>query len=148
MSAAHEYTAKTTCQTIADALASAGLPRTSTLSGGEVRGLTQSLGSTGFSVRKPTGEAWDRLGADELDFHVVVSGKPAGVRYERTFDSHSGEELSEPRAADTARVAVKVAAVFEALGFTVVSSLCTGWQTAWDDDVDFNVIVKAGELLV
>jgi hypothetical protein len=109
------------------ALAEAGLPRNSQLSGGALAGLIEpnQFGSTGFSVKI--------VGAERLEFNVVVSGKPH-LRYIR----QGGEGGSEPH--EPERLAPRVKQVFESLGFTVQSVHVGGWQTTWDDDVDYVVV--------
>jgi hypothetical protein len=110
---------------IRDVLKAAGLPRTSTLTGGELTGLLEPNygGSTGFSVKI--------VGADRLLFHIVISGKPH-LRYERTGDDE--REPVEPES-----LAPRITRVFGSMGYKVFDVKCTGWQLSWDDDVDYEV---------
>lgn len=135
---------KAACQVIKDALAAAGLPRTSRLAGGELTGVTTAYGSTGFSVRRMTKPGISVMQYVEggLDWHVVISGKVAGMRYEREaiLVGDDAEVTEVPAYGEGERMAPKVAAVFQSLGLTVHEARCTGWQTYWDDDVYFNVV--------
>src|SRR5438874_1267116 len=69
------------------ALAAAGLPRTSTMNGAALAGLIPPNhgGSTGFSVKI--------VGANRLEFNVVVSGTPH-LRYIHHHDG--GYEPAQP----------------------------------------------------
>lgn len=135
-----------------DALVEAGLPRISHYTGGEIRGWTEAIGSTGFSLRVNGEHAGNPLvrggtrfvpsSPPQIDFHVVVSGKRAGLRY-RTWTQRRPEEgdtieLHEP--IDAERLAPKIRAVFEGLGFQVQSVRYSGAQMHWDDDVSYNVV--------
>jgi hypothetical protein len=119
---------------VRDALAAAGVPRTSRHAGGEVRGLIDPNhhGSVGFAVREYP---------DRLEFHVVVSGKPAGMRYRRWSESQDNGDsidLHEPTNPMTAEP--KIRAAFAAAGLNVREVRHTGHQMHWDDDVDFEVV--------
>jgi len=124
--------AKAVMQLIKDSLAKARMPRISKYRGGEITGWTNSLGSTGFSVRE------EKPGL--LDFHVVISGKKAGVRYRTEFDRHTGDEVSVP--ADPDKLLPKIKSVFKKLGLNVLKAAHTGHQLMWDDDIEYNVKVK------
>ena len=116
-------TGKQAAQFIHDALQTIGLPRTSKLNGGEVRGWTTHFGSTGFSVRKDNASGM-------LQWHVVVSGLPH-MSYEEDDDGHrpSRPEVLCPR----------IKKLFEDMGAKVSSVKATGWQSAWDDDVSYDI---------
>ncbi len=119
------------------AMEAAGLGRTSRLNGGEVAGWIEAnrYGSTGFSVAPS--------GTDGTRWHVVVSGRPH-LRYV-TFHDRDGTELTEPD--DPAKLCPRVRRVFETLGLAVRDVRATGWQTMWDDDVDFEVETDRPEWL-
>ena len=116
-------TGKQATQFIRDALQAIGLPRTSTLNGGEVTGWTTHLGSTGFSVRQDSKSGL-------LQWHVVVSGRPH-MSYDEDDDGHSPSrpEILCPR----------IQKLFEELGMKVDSVKATSWQTAWDDDIGYAI---------
>lgn len=124
-------------QMIKNALAEAGMPRTSTLNGGEVTGWTQAYGATGFSLRAGRGRRdIDGLPEGQVDWHIVISGKPL-LRYREYRDEDDGTyhlpinpESLNPR----------IRQVFEALGMTVHKVSCGGHQSVWDDDVSYNVV--------
>ena len=120
---------------IRDALAAAGMPRTSTLNGGEMNGLMPANhgGSTGFSVH------FVPENPDQLRFHLVISGRVAGLAY-REYEDHRDEEtysLHEP--INPELLCPRIQAVFEGLGFQVHEVRNSGHQTMWDDDVDYSV---------
>lgn len=116
---------------VRDALASAGLGRTSRLNGGELTGWTTHMGATGFSLRETT--------SGQIDWHIVISGR-AHLRYQLYKDCRDDEiyELHEPQNPQV--LEPRIVEVFTRLGLTVHGILCTGWQTMWDDDVDYNVL--------
>ena len=111
-----------------------GMPRTSSLAGGEVRGITTSYGSTGFSIRSE-----DETTAD---VHVVISGKTAGIRYIETENEYGDFEEQKPNPQDCTRTAEKIKELFKSKGLEVEEVSCTGYQMQWDDDIDFNIKVK------
>lgn len=117
-------TGKQAAQYIKDGLQACGLPRNSTMRGGEITGWTTHYGSTGFSLR------FDSK-TNKLDWHVVISGRPH-LRYKEDDDGHCplDEEKLTPR----------VKKLFEDLGLTVHSAKSTGYSTSWDDDVSYNVV--------
>ncbi len=120
-----------TVQDLRTALEVAGLPRTSKYNGAEMTGWTDHFGSTGYSIR-PCKDG-------TLQWHVVISGKPH-LQYRPRFDVHSGDELHEPVNADS--LCPRIRKVFEQMGIKVLKLKCTGWQTAWDDDVDYDIITE------
>jgi len=120
---------------IKEALAAAGLPRTSTMTGGEITGLTSTYGSTGFSVRP------DEDGK-KLNFNVVISGEAAGVRY-RHFEELQGDdvvELHEP--VDPEILYPKITAVFKEIGLEPMEIAESGYQLMWDDDIEYKVVTR------
>ncbi len=119
---------------IRDAMAAAGLPRTSRYAGGELTGWTEARGSTGFSVREDQG--------GHLSWHVVVSGRPH-MRY-RSYRS-DGDDLHEPIAPE--RLNPRIQAVFEGLGMEVLAVRYGGHQTMWDDDVEYDVVTTPPDWL-
>jgi hypothetical protein len=135
---------------VRDALAAAGLPRTSRYAGGEITGWTTSMGSTGFSLQvdgiwHPSTLRFVPSNPPRLRFHVVVSGKQAGLRYKRyTERVERGRgrldfiELHEP--IEPERLIPKIRKVLEGLGFEVAQVTVAGAQTHWDDDVMYNVV--------
>ena len=132
----HQDAGRATMQYLKDRLAEAGMPRTSHLSGGEMAGLIENnhLGSTGFSVA---------VHEDRVRFHVVVSGKAAGLAYRPSIswgrdDDDEREECEEPVNPDS--LSLRIAKIFTDAGLHVQSAKCGGWQTYWDDDVDFDVV--------
>lgn len=125
---------------VKSAMADHGLPRTSTLNGAEICGwIDPNLrGSTGFSIRK--------LPDGNIVWHVVLSGKPH-LKY-REYREVNGEDtidLHEP--INTERLFPALRRVFEDLDMVVTSIELSGFQTHWDDDVDYNVTTKPPEWL-
>ena len=128
---------RATMRHIAQRLADAGMPRTSKLAGGEIAGLIENnhIGSTGFSVA---------VHEDKVRFHVVLSGRAAGLAYQPSTNWHHDDdddddrELEEPINPD--RLLPQVTQVFKDAGLHVQSAKCAGWQTYWDDDVDYEVL--------
>lgn len=111
------------------ALTDAGLGRTSNLNGGAIVGwiAPNRFGSTGFSIR----ERED----GRIDWHLVISGRPH-FRYVQGRN----EESYEPIRTET--VHPKIAAVFRQFGLAAADIELGGYQTRWDDDVDFNVVTE------
>lgn len=102
------------------ALEEHGLPRTSKMNGGEIRGLMRRnhRGSVGFAV-------WDE--GDTLEFHMVVGGRSAGLRYREYTewrDDGDSIELHEPENPEIAFGRVRQA--FESVGLTVQDVRCSG----------------------
>lgn len=126
-----KLTGKQAAQFIHDAMQAIGLPRTSTLTGGEITGWTTNLGSTGFSMRHD-----NRTGL--LQWHVVVSGR-AHMSYDE--DDH-GYHPTRPE-----MLCPRIQEMFEALAMKVTSVKATGWQTAWDDDISYEVYTSHPEWL-
>lgn len=113
------------------ALADAGMPRTSSYEGGgELTGWTCSMGSTGFSLRKT-----DDGG---VDWHLVVSGEPL-MQFEEYEDAWDGDVNVLHRPTNPEVLYPRIKAVFESLGIAVQEVRYTGHQTMWDDDVSYNV---------
>lgn len=114
-------------------LAAAGMPRTSTLNGGALRGWTESYGSTGFSIRREQN--------GDLQWHLVVSGKPL-FSYREYEHRSNGEtyDYHEPRNPES--LLPRLRDVFEDMGLTVKSLSFAGHQLMWDDDVEFSVVTN------
>lgn len=114
---------------VRQALAEAGMPRTSGFGGAEMRGWIAGnrSGSTGFSVRP--------LENGNLDWHIVISGKPH-LRYKETrcLDDERGHEPINPE-----QLCPRIQGVFEQLGMSVLRVRDSGYQMVWDDDVEYNV---------
>lgn len=130
---------------VRDALAAAGMPRTSTMAGGALTGWTDTLGSTGFSVRMPSRQD-DRGTPGTVVLHMVVSGKAAGLRYRQWTDRQDEDnemEMHEP--IDAERLFGRIKAALQGIGLDVVSLHYTGAQMHWDDDVDYEAVVVAPE---
>jgi hypothetical protein len=144
--------AKTFMQAVADELAQAGMPRTSKMRGGEITGHTTHFGSTGFSVADAHNRLDDpkfgKLPNGYLRFHVVVSGKAAGLEYrgitpwydEDGYDDEEDDEAHEPINPDSLHP--RIEAVFTKLGLKVIEIRTRGWQTVWDDDVDYDIYTE------
>lgn len=121
---------RTALQAVTDihaALQAAGLERTSRYNGGEIVGWTESLGSTGFSVRE--------MEDGKVSWHVVISGKPH-LSYRTYRDGE--DELHEP--VDPERLCPRIGAVLKSIGLDVDKVSYGGHQTMWDDDVEYDVV--------
>jgi hypothetical protein len=143
-----ELTGKEAVSAIKFKLDEAGIGRNRMLltSGAEIRGWTNASGSTGFSVKQAT--EWDQKAQrtiaipGQLDWHVVVSGKQAGIKYAdfTEYREHVGEMSMHEVSGSTDPVQRKIKNVFESMGLKVHSTRMSGYQSHWDDDVDFNII--------
>ena len=128
-----QVTAIRAVQGVKAAMEAEGLKRTSRYAGGEIAGwiAMNRLGSTGFSVRpKEDGR---------LHWHVVLSGRPH-MRYS-SYRQASGDETTEhhePVAPEA--LFGRIRGIFEALGMAPHDIRVGGWQTMWDDDVDYDVV--------
>lgn len=109
-----------------------GLVRESPYAGAENTGLTKSIGSTGYSVRDV---------GNGLSFNIVLSGKKVGLKYvENTSGGYRPTESS-------AQVPIpNIAAVFKSMGFKVSSVSLSGYQTMWDDDVEYTIYTDYGNV--
>lgn len=127
----NQKSAKEWAEAVKQALAAAGMPRTSEYSGGAVTGWTKAYGSTGFSLcLKSSGK---------IDWHVVISGKPL-LKY-REFKEHSdGEDYNRHEPLRPERLIPRIKTVFQELGLVVHEVTYTGHQDHWDDDVDYNIL--------
>jgi hypothetical protein len=119
---------------VADALEAAGMERASSFNGGELVGWIprNHFGSTGRSVKAPR--------SGELTWNVVISGKGAGLRYTSHREVRGDGDvimLHEPD--DPKAVRTRIRHVFEGLGYAVSAVRQSGYQTHWDDDVDYTV---------
>ena len=126
-------------QRVKEALAEAGLPRTSGYNGGELTGWTHIYGSTGFSVRHED--------TDIVVFNVVISGKAAGLDYETWRECEGDEILSMHSPIRPESLCPKIRQVFEGLGVKVLEVSENGYQMHWDDDVNYAVkALRPGDL--
>lgn len=129
-----------TVQALRHELENVGLRRTSNLNGANTVGWIEKnhLGSTGYSIRP--------LPDGTLDWHLVVSGRPH-MRYSE-YREVSGDETYTLHSPDNPEVVIpRIRKAFAALGIEVKEARCTGHQTMWDDDVDFNVTTAKPEWL-
>jgi hypothetical protein len=113
---------------IKDRLAQAGLPQVS----GEIAGIVpRNLGGhIGFAVQVfPT----------SLKFHVVVSGKKAGLQYTHYKGKQDGEiyELHDPIKPES--LYGKISQAFKFMGFKVAKVQLTSFQSQWDDDITYMI---------
>lgn len=119
---------------VRDSLGAAGLPRTSTLSGGEITGWTSEFGATGFSIRKNgSGVTW----------HMVVSGKPR-LEYREFAEGRGGLEVELHEPINPDKLLEPIRKIFESQIFrgknvTIHDVRCTGHSTLFDDDVHYEV---------
>ena len=118
---------------IKDALAAAGMPRTSNYTGGELTGWTEAYGSTGFSIRRQK----DGL----LCWHMVVSGKPL-MQFRGYEDRSNGETYQFHEPVNPEVIYPRVQRVFEQAGLVVESVVKNGHQLMWDDDVEYEVVTN------
>lgn len=134
------HSAKALTAEVSRRMGAAGMPRVSPYTGGENTGLTNAIGSTGFSVKI--------LKDGKLDFHVTVSGKKAGLRFEsyeeRQRSGDDWETMTFHRPVNPNALLGKIQKVFEGMGFKVHSVVNTGYQMMWDDDVNYNIITDTG----
>lgn len=128
----YPFDGKAACTKIKDALATAGLGRTSAMGGAEIRGWTESLGSTGFSVRK------ERPAEGALVWHIVISGRPH-LRYNEQEECRDGEVYDVHDPVCPERLCGQIRSVFESLGLSVLSVRYAGHQRHWDDDVEYEI---------
>ena len=112
-----------------DALAAAGLPRTSTLNGGDLRGWTRCCGSTGFSIR---------LEGERIVWHLVISGRPH-LTYRNEVIGHGESSFEGYAPLNPEKLAPRIAAVFATLGMKALNVKANCWSNAWDDDVGYEV---------
>lgn len=115
---------------VKQALADAGMPRTSRMNGGELTGWTTNCGSTGFSIREAEG--------GDLLWHIVLSGKPL-LDYRHTEDGH---QPIRPEVLFS-----RLHHVFTSLGLAVLDVRLSGYQEMWDDDVEYTVVTKRPDWL-
>lgn len=118
-----------------DALKQVGLPRTSTLNGGEITGwlALHVSGSTGFSL-KPREDGG-------LDWHLVISGKPHMRYVEERFHEDTTSRPVNPEV-----VVPRIRQAFAALGISLRSAELTDWS-GWDDDCGFSCVTDRPEWL-
>lgn len=124
-------TAKDWCIQVKEALAKNGFPRTSKFNGGEVTGQTQSYGSTGFSVLKTKDDK-------RLLWHMVISGE-LHLKYMERRDFDGNDDGHEPINPNSISPNIKKVLEQE-LGIPILHVECCGWQTMWDDDVQYHFV--------
>ena len=118
---------------VKEALAEAGLPRTSGFNGGELTGWTRIYGSTGFSIRL------DDEDPNAVVFNVVISGKAAGLDYKKWNECEGDEVIRLHKPIRPESLYPKIRRTFESLGVTVLGVAESGYQMHWDDDVEYSV---------
>ena len=149
----HDWTtsgSKEFMQAVKDNLAKVGLPRTSTLNGGAITGYTTHSGSTGYSVAflRPEYAKMYEVSQERqlLNFHVVVSGEAAGLKYEPDYswddDADYDDEPEYHKPVNPELLEPKIKAVFESMGIKVILVKVSGWQTHWDDDIEYTVLAE------
>lgn len=117
------------------ALASHGLPRTSTLNGGDLLGLLppERISTHGFNIRINPDNP------QELFWMVTLSGKPHLDYLEE------GEDELIPM--DPERLYPALTKAFAALGLIVTDCDVSGWQRHWDDDVHYRITTPVPDWL-
>lgn len=130
------YTGKEAVKKLRTFLAIHNVSRTDSkyLTGGEERGWTDAYGSTGFSIRK--------LDNGKLDWHVVVSGKKAGLKYYEFEEERDGEYYSMHEPKNPKSLIPRVKKAFKEMGLDPEEVRYTGYQRHWDDDVSYNVVTE------
>ena len=131
-----EMGAKEFMTSIRDALAKGNMPRIANTSGAAIRGWTNSIGSTGFSVKDK---------GKDIDIHIVISGKKAGIKYKRIYD-RDGSEYDEPANQDSLHPKIKQ--IINKLGIQVKNIRSSGHSGSFDDDVTYNIIAKRPKWLI
>src|ERR1700730_18374565 len=107
-----QRTGKEWAAAVKEALAAAGMPRTSEYNGGELTGWTTVFGSTGFSLRLTE--------KGQVEWHVVVSGKPLLAYREYVLPWGRGDEIQRCHSPiDPEKLCPRIKAVFEGLGLVV-----------------------------
>lgn len=155
-------TATELLEAIRIALAGAGMPRTSSYSGGENLGWVPGNVSRGsgfyvqyVAVWKPLGppsDPWNKRDYSEdrsvVRIGITVSGKAAGVRY-RSYKQYSESagvmNMHDP--VDAEKLFPRIKKVFTDAGLTVVEIKKGGAQQHWDDDIGYTVTVKYPAIL-
>lgn len=147
--------AKAFMQAVADEMTKAGMPRTSKLRGGEITGYTTHSGCTGFSVSDASSSFDDpkfrALPNGYLKFHVVLSGQNAGLEYETkplwygkdgSDDDEEDYDEDGHEPIDPDSLHKRITEVFTKMGLKVIEVRTRGWQTVWDDDVDYDIYTE------
>lgn len=129
---------------VRDSLAHAGMPRVGREGepGAEVSGLVPrgAFGDTGFSVQE--------LSQKELEFHIVISGKQAGVDYTEWSDWQAGVgamKAHEP--INQKSLHQRIRDCFRDMGFEVKKVKNDSFEKYDNDDLTFNVITDYPDLL-
>lgn len=126
------------CFWMKEQLNTVGYPRVSYMDGGEITGKTQSIGSTGFSIRE--------LDDGNLRLHFVISGKKARVPYNRFKEvDRDGEVLDMHKPTKDISPEIERALMGTELGNYIVEDSCeqTGYQMHWDDDIEFELTIRS-----
>lgn len=139
---------KTAALRVRQALAERGFVRSSCLNGANLVGwIPQNVfGSTGYSVK------FDPDNPKQVIWNVVISGKPH-LMYEEEEENQGTDEdpdyidFHHPVNPDSLGPAL-TEALTTLLGLNVISVRSGGYQTHWDDDVDFRIITTRPDWLV
>jgi hypothetical protein len=102
-----------------------------TLVQGELTGLTSGYGATGFSVRPDP---------DVLSFNVVISGREAGVSYEKAKKRKGGGLIVVDRPVNPEILCPRIADVFASLNFSVRDVRKAPVKLMWEDDIDYEIL--------
>jgi hypothetical protein len=129
---------------VREQLAQAGLPRGGREGepGAEVSGLVPrgAFGDTGFSVQE--------LSQKELEFHIVISGKKAGVEYTEWSDWQAGVGAMKAHEPVNQKVLhQQIRDCFRDMGFEVKKVKNDSFEKYDNDDVTYNVITDYPEIL-
>lgn len=144
----NEQNATDALDEIREALAKAGMPRTSTLAGAKNQGwLPPNHGSHDYSAKQDV--RWDTSGRtskmiplDAVRVSVVISGKAAGLEYEEWGEYDSvGDYRDMHKPVDREKLNGRIRRVFTKLGYKVKKIESRGYQMHWDDDVDYEIVI-------
>lgn len=129
---------------IREQLALAGLSRggRETEPGAEVSGLVPrgAFGDTGFSVQE--------LSQKELEFHIVISGKQAGIEYSEWSDWQAGVGAMKAHQPTNQKILHQpIRDAFREMGFEVKKVKNDSFEKYDNDDVTYNVITDYPEIL-
>ncbi|MBD3669852.1 MAG: hypothetical protein HUJ29_03690 [Gammaproteobacteria bacterium] len=129
---------------VREQLATAGLPRSGGPNepGAEISGLVPrgAFGDTGFSVQE--------LSQKELEFHIVISGKSAGIEYKEWSDWQAGVgamRAHEPVNQKSLQQPIRDA--FRDMGFEVKKVKNDSFEKYDNDDLTYNVITDYPDIL-
>ncbi len=127
---------------VAEQLEQAGLPRHGENKERLYTGLVnpEAFGDTGFSVKE--------ISPRELEFHIVISGKSAGVEYNEWTDWQAGYgtmHAYEPLNQKTLHGPIREA--FREMGFEVKRVKNDSYEKYGNDDVTYIVVTDYPEIL-